>query len=307
MNQDNSHSSFQPLSWAERNGFAHWAVAVLWLIIVLILFQVVASLVFIGLMFITGDLTSGQDIADILSDRVDLLFIGNTTGQILFIGLATFLIVRLHTTTERKRSFLRLRWNQDSLKYILYGTLLVLTVQPIVVYLGHLNSLLPIPESLTDLQVSQYQMIQDFLTTDGILLFGLLHIALVPAICEEVLFRGYILRAFEKSWGIVTGIIVSGIIFGLFHIQLGNILPLASLGIILALMTWLSGTIWPAVVAHLINNGAAVVVGIHFPELLFREDIADVLPPLWLLFASIFLTVIIIYTMIKQSDYTDQN
>jgi uncharacterized protein len=305
MNQENTFPPFEPESWAKRNGFAHWAIAIIWLVIVLILFQVVASLVFVGLMFITGDIASGQDVADILANRVDLLFIGNTTGQVLFIGLATFWVVKLHTTTESKLSFLRFRWKKDSLKYVLYGSLLVVTVQPLVIYLGHLNSLIPVPESLTDLQVSQYQMIQDFLSTEGILWFGLLHIALVPSICEEVLFRGYVLRAFEKSWGIIAAIVFSGIIFGLFHIQLGNLMPLATLGMILALMTWLSGTIWPAIIAHLINNGSAVFVGINYPELLFREDIGDVLPPVWLLLASIFISVIIIYVMFQESEHTE--
>jgi len=305
MNQENTFPPFQPQSWAEKKAFAHWAIALIWLVIVLILFQVVASLVFVGLMFITGDIASGQDMADILTERVDLLFIGNTTGQILFIGLATFLIVRLHTSTESSFSFLRFRWKEDSLKYILYGSLLVIVVQPVVVYLGHLNSLLPVPESLTDLQVSQYQMIQEFLSTEGILWFGLLHIALVPSICEEVLFRGYVLRAFEKSWGIIVAIIVSGIIFGLFHIQLGNLMPLAALGMILALMTWLSGTIWPAIIAHLVNNGTAVIIGINFPELLFSEDVSEMLPPVWLLMASIIFSGMIMYTMFQQSKHIE--
>jgi len=176
-------------------------------------------------------------------------------------------------------------------------------VQPVVVYLGYLNSILPIPESLTDLQISQYEMIENFLTREGIIWFGLLNIALIPAVCEEVLFRGYVLRAFEKSWGIITAIVVSGIIFGMFHIQLGNLLPLATLGMILALMTWLSGSLWPAIIAHFINNGAAVLVGIHFPELLFQDMTAEALPPVWLLLLSIVLTVAIIKVMINQSDH----
>lgn len=295
----------QQQSWAERNGFAHWAIVIIWLVFALILFQVVAGLVFVGLMLFTGDLTTTQDIPELMSSRIDLLFIGNSAGQILFIGLATFVITRLHTSGEGIRAYLRIEWNQNTLKYILYGSVLILVVQPTVIYLGYLNSLLPLPEIISDLQVSQYEMIQEFLTTDGILLFGLLNIALVPAICEEVLFRGYVLRSFEKSWGIITAVVISGIVFGLFHIQLGNALPLATLGIILALMTWFSGSIWPAVAAHFLNNGAAVVAGINYPELLFQDVTAELLPPIWLLFASIFLSVIVIYIMYSQSAFKE--
>ena len=181
------------------------------------------------------------------------------------------------------------------------GGLLIIVIQPAIIYLGYLNSLIPIPETFSDFQVSQYEMIEDFLRTDGIIWFGLLNIALVPAICEEVLFRGYILRAFEKSWGPIVAVLISGLIFGMFHIQLGNIFPLATLGVVLALMTWLSGTLWPAVFAHFINNGAAVLVGSQYPELLFEQMTAETLPPVWVLVLSIIFTGSIVYWMINKS------
>lgn len=291
-------------SWAEKNGFANWAIAMIWLVVALVLFQVVASVAIALFMFAGGGAESATDITTFMAENVDLLFIGNSIGQILFIGLATLIVVKLHLSGETSRFFLRIKWQNDSVKYILYSALLVLFVQPIVIYLGYLNSLLPIPELFSDLQVSQYEMIENFLRTDGIILFGLFHVALVPAICEEVLFRGYILRAFEKSWGIIAGIIISGIIFGMFHIQLGNIFPLAALGMILALMTWLSGSLWPAIVAHFINNGAAVLVGVNFPELLFTDVTAESLPPVWLLTLSIICTAALIYVMHQQSYHT---
>ena len=301
---DNNSYSYQQ-SWAERNGFAHWAIVMIWLVVALILFQVVAGLVFVGLMFAFGEFTDSTNIAELMTSRIDLLFIGNSAGQILFIGLATFIVTRLHTTGEGVREYLRLGWSNDTLKYTLFGGLLILVIQPTVMYLGYLNSLLPVPEFFTDLQLGQYEMIQQFLTTEGILLFGLLNVALVPAVCEEVLFRGYVLRSFEKSWGIIAAVVVSSLVFGMFHIQLGNLIPLATLGAVLALMTWLSGSIWPAVVAHFLNNGTAVVAGINFPELMFQEMTAENLPPVWLLLVSIVLSVILIVTMFRQSTFTE--
>lgn len=304
MNHTPEEFSFTPTevqSWAKRNGFAHWVVALIWLVIVLILFQIVAGIVFVGLIMATGgDIDPANAMAS-MTDHIDLLFIGNSVGQILFLGLATFLVVRLNIGSESKRTFLRLKWNNQVLKYLLMGGLLIIVIQPIIIYLGYLNSLIPIPETFSDLQVSQYEMIEDFLRTDGIIWFGLLNIALIPAICEEILFRGYILRAFEKSWGPIVAIIISGLIFGMFHIQLGNIFPLATLGIILALMTWLSGTLWPAIIAHFINNGAAVLVGSQYPELLFEQMTAESLPPIWVLVLSIIFTASIVYWMINKS------
>lgn len=303
MNQSEDYS-FTPTkieSWAERNGFAHWVVALIWLIVVLILFQIVAGIVFVGLVLATGGSIDPGNAMESLSQHIDLLFIGNSVGQILFLGMATFLIVRLNIGSESSRKFLRIQWNSKVFHYLFLGSLLIIVIQPIVIYLGYLNSLIPIPETFSDLQVSQYEMIEDFLRTEGIIWFGLINIALVPAFCEEILFRGYVLRAFEKSWGPLLAIIVSGLIFGFFHIQLGNVLPLTTLGIILALMTWLSGTIWPAIIAHFINNGAAVLVGSQYPELLFQEVTFESLPPLWVLGLSIIFTALIIQWMFQKS------
>lgn len=298
--------TYSKSSWVERKGFAHWAMAVLWLIAALILFQVVAGVALAAFLYMSGEISTTEDVMEKLSNRADLLFIGNSIGQILFIGMASFLIARLHTAKKTTRSFLRLNWPLKTIKYLGYGALLVVVIQPVVIYLGYLNSLLPIPDLFSEMQMSQYEMIENFLTSEGVLLFGLFHIALVPAFCEEILFRGYIMRAFEKSWGIIAGVIVSGIIFGMFHLQLGNILPLATLGIILGLMTWLSGSIWPAVLAHFINNGSAVVLGVNFPELLFSDISAENLPPVWVLILSILFSATVIYTMFKKSDQVEE-
>lgn len=288
-------------SWADRNGFADWAIALIWLVLAFVLFQLAAGIVFLGLMAVTGELSTLTDVESVLMDRLDLLFIGNSAGQILFLGLATFLITRLHLTNQSTFSFLRIRWSEDTPLYIGLGAVLIVVVQPVVLYLGYLNSLLPVPESISELQISQYEMIEQFLRTDGILLFGLFNIALVPALCEEVLFRGYIMRAFENSWGIIKAVLISGLLFGLFHLQLQNLLPLATLGVALAVMTWLSGSIWPAVLAHLINNGGAVLLATSYPELAFGDMTPETLPPVWLLLLSILLVTLIVRLMMIKS------
>jgi len=301
MDDLNSSSYTQIQSWVDKNGFSHWAVAILWLMVALILFQVGAGILVVLMLFVTEGIVSQAEIAELIISRVDLLFIANSIGQILFIGLATFIVVNLNRAEESKRNFLRLNWFSDTLKFSIFGCILIVVVQPIVIYLGFLNSLLPIPDWLNISQEGQYEMILNFLMTDGVIVYALIAIAVIPSVCEEILFRGYILRAFEKSWGIIVAILISGLFFGLFHLQAANLIPLATLGIILAVMTWLSGSIWPAIFAHFINNGMAVVVGINYPELFFQDITYDTLPPVWLLFVSIVLTCLIIYVMLNNS------
>ena len=295
------------LPWVERQGASHWSVAMFWLIALFFLFQITASIVVVVLLFATGEVTSAADLTDALLRRTDLLFIGNSTGQILFLGLFSVLLVRwLHIGSDtRATDFLRLRWAPSTPLYLLIAAILFVVVQPLVMFLGYLNSLIPVPESLVQMQFDQTNMIRQFLQTDGVLVLGLFHIALVPSIAEELFFRGYVMRAFEKSKGVIVGLVASSILFGLFHLQLQNVLPLTFLGFLLAMLTWRSGSLFPAMLAHFINNGSAVVAGIYQPELTFSEADASSLPSPILILASTLLTLFLLYSMMKWTQKGD--
>lgn len=309
MNNFESDSSFlnrinRP--WVEKKGFSHWGMALLWLVLVFVISQVIVAITAVLILFAAGAVSTAGELMAAMDSRLDVLFIGNSVGQILCFGLATFLVAGLHTTTGKK-AFLRIAWDTKTPAYMLLAIVLILVIQPVIMFLGYLNSQLPVPEFLEEMQQNQYQMFEDFLTTDGVLFFGLLHIALVPAFAEEILFRGYILRAFEKSGGIILAIIFSSLVFALFHLQLTNLLPLATLGAVMGLLTWLSGSIWPAVVAHFVNNGAAVIMGTFMPDRAFADMTPDALPPIWMLGVSIVLTVIMVNVIYRNSNYQLQS
>lgn len=300
------HSELQPQSWVERNGFAEWAVAVLWLVAAFILFQVLAGIVAVGLISMTEGLPSAAEAQSVMMERLDLVFIGNSAGQILFLGLATLLIAKLHVSNNNRSGYLRFKLQNDTGLFAILSVVLFIVVQPVIWYLGYLNSLIPMPDSFSELQQSQYEMIENFLRSDGAMMLALFHIGLVPAVCEEVLFRGYVMRAFEKSWGIWTAIIVSGLMFGLYHMQLANLLPLATLGILLALVTWLSNSILPAIFAHFVNNGGAVVLATFFPDVVFADISPETAPPVWMLILSLLLSAGIIKVLYDRSTYKNE-
>jgi len=298
------YTELQPQTWVDRNGFSEWAVAVLWLIAAFILFQVLAGIVAVSLIFLVEGLPSSAEAQNVMMERLDLVFIGNSAGQILFLGLATLLIVKLHIENSNKRSaYLRFKLANDTGVYIGLAAALFVVIQPSIWYIGYLNSLIPMPDTFTELQQSQYEMIENFLRSDGAMMVALFHIGLVPAICEEVLFRGYVMRAFEKSWGIWTAIIVSGLLFGLYHMQLANLLPLATLGILLALVTWLSNSILPAIFAHFVNNGGAVVLATFFPDVVFADISPETAPPVWMLIGSLIMSGFIIKNLYDRSKH----
>ncbi|HEX6981130.1 MAG TPA: CPBP family intramembrane glutamic endopeptidase [Balneolaceae bacterium] len=289
-----NHEAYR--SWAERNGFSDWALALLWIIIAFFLFQFTAAITAVSLIVAKLGVEPIEAVK-LLPERLGVLFIGNSTGQILFLGLATWFYSRLHTSKENRNSFLRFRIQKDTAQKVALTSVLILSVQPTIWFLAWLNALIPMPDFFSNMQSTQMEMIESYLTGDHLILITLFHVALVPAICEETLYRGYVLRAFQKSWSIWPAIIVSGLIFGLYHLQLNNLIPLASLGILFAFVTWVSESIYPAIVAHFINNGGSVLVGKYYPESAFAEITPEMMPSLWAVIPSLIISAYIVYFM----------
>ena len=102
-------------------------------------------------------------------------------------------------------------------------------------------------------------------------LINLFVVALMPAICEEMLFRGFIFTSFKSKKSANMAIIGSAILFGFMHIDFIRIIPTAILGVILAYAVYKTESIFVAMLIHFINNGLAVLM-MHYP----KSNIANV-------------------------------
>ena len=120
----------------------------------------------------------------------------------------------------------------------------------------------PVPKEVIE------QLRRSLIPTDGSrsLLGTLALVALTPAVCEEALFRGPILRGLRARAGPAAAVALTGLLFGVFHLELSRILPTALLGVLLSLVALQSGSILPAMLAHFLNN--ASLVGLAY----FRID-----------------------------------
>jgi membrane protease YdiL (CAAX protease family) len=115
-----------------------------------------------------------------------------------------------------------------------------------------LVSQLPLPES-------QARVLEDLVDRPP-LLHALAMFALVPALCEEILFRGVLARALGRRISIAAAAAISAAVFAAYHLSVVQALPTLTLGFALALLAIRADSVVPAIIAHAINNALAIAM-----------------------------------------------
>jgi len=93
-------------------------------------------------------------------------------------------------------------------------------------------------------------------------------IAITPALCEEMFFRGLVMSGL-RSLGAVGAILTSALLFAVAHASIYRLLPTLLLGLILGYAVWKSGSILTSMIIHGLNNGLIATIT-HSPALLTR-------------------------------------
>jgi membrane protease YdiL (CAAX protease family) len=94
----------------------------------------------------------------------------------------------------------------------------------------------------------------------GSIVITLLLVGLLGPIAEEIFFRGFVLPGLIKRLGVGRALVISSLVFGLFHIDPGAIVPTFALGLALGWVYVKTGSIWPAIFAHGLHNTVAVLI-----------------------------------------------
>lgn len=88
---------------------------------------------------------------------------------------------------------------------------------------------------------------------------GILIIAVSPAICEEIMHRGLLLRAYEKR-GSYRAVVIVAIFFGIFHFDITNFLGPVFLGLVIGYYVVRTNSIFAGMLAHFLNNTIAEIL-----------------------------------------------
>lgn len=152
---------------------------------------------------------------------------------------------------------------------------------------------LPVPEAY---RIASEEM---FSWLDGTSLTMIVFLlAIVPAMCEELFFRGYVLNGLRGAFGLRGAMLVSAAAFAINHHSVHRLIITAVLGILLAVLVIRWGSIWPAVVAHAMHNGIAVLAsrenGLQpwLERIGYVPDVGSGMPQAAWIFAALLLVIV---------------
>lgn len=148
-------------------------------------------------------------------------------------------------------------------QYILGGILFLMAIYPSVNFLFWINQQLPLAEWMRTSEDKVSELISRLLTTDNplIVLQNVLLIAVTPAICEELVFRGILQKEFEKHFnnGHVA-VWLGAILFSFIHFQFEGFLARVLLGAALGYLYYWTRNLWIPIFIHFINNLMPIIV-----------------------------------------------
>jgi uncharacterized protein len=141
---------------------------------------------------------------------------------------------------------------------------LMLLLFPVINFFYELNLQWNAPETVMELEEESMKITDGFMTADGFsgFLMNLLVLALIPALGEELLFRGLVQR-YAIGWirSPHAGIWFTAALFSFIHFQFLGFLPRLLLGAYFGYMVFWTGSLWPAIGLHFLNNALAVSIG----------------------------------------------
>lgn len=201
---------------------------------------------------------------------------------------------------------------QKYISFILIAAAIILlfTIQPFIGWLGEMNAHInfgSLQKSLLQMEAMYNRALQAFLQMKnfGDLLINLFIMALLPAIGEELFFRGSLqkalLRVSNKPW---LAILVSSTVFALLHGTFFKLIPIFTLGVILGTVYHVTRNLWYTIIIHFLNNAFAVL-SVYYADrsdLLKKLSGDDFSVPLYGALVSLIIGIGIIYFIKKKSD-----
>ena len=249
----------------------------------------VGSLVFTGLAFIISSVVWGMD-----TTQLAMSGYSETTAQISILKIVQFASqLSIFVVPPMALWFIMRKDNPNylclskapSFMHILLVISLFIVFVPFLEYTIVWNEAMSLGTYFGDLEqwMRNSQDVNDQMTTRFLagtsvstLVVNLIIMALMPAIGEELLFRGVLMNWFSKVFSnIHINILITAIIFSAIHMQFYGFIPRMLLGMLLGYSVYWTRSLWAPIILHFINNGITVVTIYYYNVNNPEEDIKD--------------------------------
>ena len=135
---------------------------------------------------------------------------------------------------------------------------------------------------------------------------GFVIIALLPGVCEELTFRGFVLSGFLNRCKPMTAIVGSALLFAIFHLDVFRFIPVFLLGAALGFVVWRSGSILTGMLFHTLHNGLAFVMT-NLPEADKRGILNLMEPSPQTVLSGIMLIGIGLFLLLRKTSVSQNN
>lgn len=257
-------------------------------------FLVLLLLFFIGIMLQAGLISTFNNNMD---DATKVLIIMVCTQIVGFLIPAWIYVKLIPRPLGAMLQFRPIDRKQD----ILWIVMLTAPTLAAVMGLSQIMMQLPFGDMAKQMQEQRNELEQAALQMQTIpqLLSRLLVMALLPAFCEEIFFRGLVQRfmlTFIKSP--LPAIIISSILFAALHSSIYNLLPIVLAGTVLGYLYYKTGNIWNNIILHFLINGVQIVLN-YFSTEDSGEERLSIAVAITLLVAGLALIIFILRAIAK--------
>ncbi|MGB0166996.1 MAG: lysostaphin resistance A-like protein, partial [Luteibaculum sp.] len=185
-------------------------------------------------------------------------------------------------------------------KKMFLAFVLGLALYPLIGFLAYLNEQIPLGESLLQMEESAARFTMAVVRSEdiGTFIYNLFLIAVIPAVGEELVFRGILQREMEvQLQKPLLAIVFASVLFSTMHMQFAGFIPRFFLGMVLGWVYYQTRNIWVPIALHFANNALALtLVFILQPEVdsisefdSFQWDLSTILFTLGSIVVSYFI------------------
>lgn len=198
---------------------------------------------------------------------IAFLYIGQVLGVLVLFVLPSLLFSIFWT--KSKIHYLGIT-TKPALGTLLISAVGMLLAMPLINWLAELNQQMHLPEAFSGIEAwmknteaKATELTEVFTKGTSLtkLVANLFVVAFVAAVSEEIFFRGIVQKVLIECFkNKHVGVWIGAVLFSAFHMQFYGFIPRMLMGAYLGYLFLWSGSLWPGMLAHFLNNGLAVYV-----------------------------------------------